>query len=242
MRAYPEPVHNRLLRALPAATLERLRPALSLVHIDRGQSIGREVGPVEHVYFVNRGLVSLVKTMSDGRSVEVAAVGVEGLTHPNALLGSGRAVLDVTVQIPLAAFRMERETLVREMQADGALDQLIQNYVRFAYGQIAQSAACNGLHSLEERCCRWLLTAADSALSDTFPLTHELLAMMLGVQRSGVSIAARILKKAELIDYSRGEVTILDRAGLEETACECYLSLKEQADELFAPPPAVRRA
>jgi CRP-like cAMP-binding protein len=241
MRSDREFVHNRLLLALPGATLERLWPALLQVNLERGQPIGRVNGPIEHVYFVDRGLVSVVKTMSDGRSVEVGAVGVEGVTHANSLFGSGAAVLEAVVQLPARAFRIEREALRREMQADETLNQLIQNYGRFAYAQLAQTSACNGLHSLEERCCRWLLTAADSALSDSFPLTHEQLAMMLGVQRSGVSIAARILKKAQLIDYSRGEVTILDRAGLEEAACECYASLKEQLEELFAPTPAPAR-
>jgi CRP-like cAMP-binding protein len=143
-------------------------------------------------------------------------------------------VLDAVVQIPGSAFRIERESLTRHLASDDALRTLILNYLRFAFSQVAQTAACNRLHSLEERCCRWLLTARDSAPSDVFPLTHEFLAMMLGVQRSGVTIAARVMKKAGLIGYSRGEVTILDRSGLESAACECYESLRAQLSALFA--------
>jgi CRP-like cAMP-binding protein len=113
----------------------------------------------------------------------------------------------------------------------------MQKYARFAFSQLAQTAACNRLHSLEERCCRWLLLAHDSALADNFSLTHEFLAMMLGVRRSGVSIVAHLLKKAGLIEYKRGRVTILDRAGLMDAACECYGSTQMQLQQLFGARP-----
>ena len=230
-------IHNRLLRALPAATLERLKPALSRLSLSRAQPIDRENQPIEHLYFVDRGLISLVKTMSDGRSIEVGTVGIEGLTAPNSLFGLSGALLDSLVQVPGEALRVQRELLKREMEDDEPLRRLIQNYARFSYGQLAQTAACNRLHSLEARCCRWLLIAHDSALSDTFPLTHEFLAMMLGVQRSGVSIAARILKHEKLIDYTRGRVVVLDRDGLERAACECYAYQQRELNALFSAKP-----
>lgn len=224
-------ITNRLLQALPAETLERLRPAFAHSHIHYGQVLDRPDGSVQHLYFVNRGLVSLVKTMQDGRSVEISTVGIEGMTYPNAVFGIETALLESVVQIPGEVLRIRRDVLSAEMERDEELLGLMQNYTRFAIEQIIQTAACNRLHSLEERCCRWLLTAHDSALSDTFPLTHEFLATMLGVQRSGVSIAAMLLKKAGLIQYTRARVTITDRAGLEEAACECWGALRRQLAE-----------
>lgn len=231
----PPGITNRILLALPSNSLQRLRAELEPIIMENGQTIDRVDGPVRHLYFVNCGLVSVVKTMMDGRTVEIGAVGVEGITDPNALFGIERAVLETIVQIPGSAYRIDRNVLQREMANDPVLRHLMQRYVRFAFGQLAQTAACNRLHSLEERCCRWLLIAHDSALAPNFSLTHEFLAMMLGVRRSGVSIVAHMLKKAGLIDYSRGRVTILDRAGLEDAACECYSSTRTELDQLFAP-------
>lgn len=226
-------ITNRLLLALPAKTLSRLRPAFVRSSIHYGQVLDRPDGPVQYLYFMNRGLVSLVKAMQDGRAVEISTVGIEGMTDPNALFGIENATLESIVQIPGTAFRVRRDILNVEMTKDDELRELMQDYMRFAIEQIIQTAACNRLHSLEERCCRWLLTAHDSALSDTFPLTHEFLATMLGVQRSGVSIAAMLLKKAGLIQYTRGKVTITDRAGLEEATCECWGTLRRKLAEIF---------
>jgi CRP-like cAMP-binding protein len=199
----------------------------------RGQVVDRADRPAAHVHFVNRGLISFVKTMHDGRSVEVRTVGVEGVTEPNVLFGIEGALPESIVQVPGTAFRIKRDILSREMDQDSALRGVMQRYAAFAIRQIVQTAACNRLHTLEERCCRWLLIAHDSALSDTFPLTHEFLAMMLGVQRAGVSIAASFLQKAGLIQYTRGSVTITNRAGLEDAACECYGTIRGELDRLF---------
>jgi CRP-like cAMP-binding protein len=228
---------NRILLTLPHASLERIKPFLEPLIMERGQMIDRIDGPIRHMYFVNRGLVSVVKTMRDGRTVEIGAVGIEGVTDPNALFGIDQALLETMVQIPGSAFRIEREVLKREMVKDNAVREIMQKYARFAFSQLAQTAACNRLHSLEERCCRWLLLAHDSALADNFSLTHEFLAMMLGVRRSGVSIVAHLLKKAGLIEYKRGRVTILDRAGLMDAACECYGSTQMQLQQLFGARP-----
>jgi CRP-like cAMP-binding protein len=226
-------IANRILLSLPPATLERLLPALSRMDTLRGQIIDHVDRPIQHVHFVNRGLVSFVKTMHDGRSVEVRTVGVEGVTDPNALFGIEAAFPESIVQVPGTAFRIKREILRREMDQDPFLLDIMQRYAAFAIRQIVQTAACNRLHSLEERCCRWLLIAHDSALSDSFPLTHEFLAMMLGVQRAGVSIAASFLQKAGMIQYTRGRVTITNRAGLEDAACECYGTVHAELDRLF---------
>jgi len=122
------------------------------------------------------------------------------------------------------------------MESDEVFRTVMQKYVRFAFNQVAQTAACNRLHSLEERCCRWLLIAQDSAQSNSFQLTHEFLAMMLGVRRSGVSIAAQLLRRAGLIDYKHGYVTILNRTGLLDACCECYATTCAQLIQLFSGP------
>lgn len=229
----PEAIRNRILLALPPATLDRIRPELEPIRLTRGKVIDHVDRPIEYLYFVNRGFVSVVKTMLDGRTVEIGGVGIEGITDPYALLGIPTAVLETIVQIPGSAFRVKRGVLKNELERDRALRDILLRYTRFAFGQLAQTAACNGLHSLEERCCRWLLAAHDSAFSDTFPLTHEFLAMMLGVQRSSVSIAARLLMQAGLIEYVRGKMHIADRTGLEEAACECYATSQRELDKLF---------
>lgn len=230
-----EPINNRLLLALPPDTLARLMPQLDLIQTESGAVIDHVDGIIEHLYFVNRGIVSLVKVMRDGRCVEVGAIGLEGITDSNALFGVDVAITETMVQVPGSAFRINRAFLGRELENDRALRRMMERYWRFAFGQLAQTAACNRLHTLEERCCRWLLTSHDNALADTFPLTHEFLATMLGTTRSSVSLTAKLLHRAGYIDYVRGVVTICDRAGLEETACECYGETAIEMNRLFGP-------
>jgi CRP-like cAMP-binding protein len=215
-------VNNRLLLAMAPDRLDQLIEHLEPVPLAVGQVLGRAQEPLQRLYFVNRGFVSMVKTMRDGRCVEVGGVGIEGLTASRAVLGVRTAVLDWIVQIPGDAFAVRCEVLEREVEAAPGFLRLLINYMQSALGQIVQTAACNRLHSLEERCCRWMLVASDNALADRFVLTHEFLAAMLGLQRPTVSAAASALRSAGLIDYARGVVTIRDRAALEARACECY--------------------
>jgi CRP-like cAMP-binding protein len=229
-------IANHILLSLPLAALNRIRPVLEPINLARGQvlcGIGR---PIKYLYFVTRGLVSLVKTMQDGRTVEIGAIGIEGITNPNALIGPDKAILESVVEIPGTAFRIRRDTLVDKIGEDPALFEAIQKYARFAVCQLVETAACNRLHSLEECCCRWLLIAHDSALTDTFPLTHEFLAIMLGVERSSISVTAGLLKKAGLIEYKRGHITITNRSGLEKAACECYGTIRAERQKLFGMP------
>jgi CRP-like cAMP-binding protein len=185
---------------------------------------------------VNRGLFSLVKTMKDGRSIEIGVIGIEGFTSPHTLFGLNKAATDAIVQIPGEAFRIRRADLMRFMAEDAFLRNTLEKYAHFAHSAIAQTAACNRLHSLEARCCRWLLISHDSARSDTFELTHEFLAMMLGVQRSGVSVAANFLQKSGLIRYVHGKMTITNRAGLEKATCECFAAMQKEYDDLIGAP------
>jgi CRP-like cAMP-binding protein len=228
-------IANRILLSLPQASLKRLRPALEFCAIAAGEVISRLGQPIEYRHFVNRGVISLVKTMKDGRTVEIGVVGAEGISNPCSIFGINTAIFENVVQIPGTTFRIKQDDLNELILQDDALAEAIEKYQRFFISAIGQTAACNRLHHLEERCCRWLLIAHDSARSDTFLLTHEFLAMMLGVQRAGVSIAAQSLQKAGLIQYRRGQVAIVNRTGLEEAACECYRAMQIEFDKLFKP-------
>jgi CRP-like cAMP-binding protein len=179
-------------------------------------------------------MISLVKSMRDGRTVEIGAVGREGLDDPSAIFDSDRAILESIVQIPGQALRIRRADLCRHVAENRDLARLMHSYVVLALGQIAQTTACNCLHSLEQRCCRWLLIASDSALAKSFSLTQQFLSMMLGVSRTSISLTARLLQRAGLIRYERGIVTIENRQRLEERACECYATIRSRRDAFFA--------
>ena len=226
-------IHNRLLAALSPKTLGRLLPHIRPVALLGGMTIDHVDEPVSWMYFVNRGLVSLVKTMQDGRTVEIGSVGTEGVTNPLALFGVENAIVEAMVQGPGNALRISRAIVETEVASDPAFARLMQRYVYFALGQAAQTAACNRLHNLEQRCSRWVLIADDSAGGDKFTLTHQFLAMMLGAPRPSVSLAAKALQRAGYIDYVRGIVSVLDLAGLEGASCECYAETQMALDELF---------
>jgi CRP-like cAMP-binding protein len=157
------------------------------------------------------------------------------MTSPLSLLGINKELLDLIVQVPGTALRIGRDALLREVESDPAIRRLMQDYLRFTASELARNVACSRLHHLEQRCCLWLLLAHDSALSDEFPLTHEFLAMMLGYQRAGVSVAMSGLGKVGLIAHKRGHLTIKNRAGLESAACECYRTIQSELDEIFPP-------
>jgi CRP-like cAMP-binding protein len=228
-----EQVANRILLALPPPVFKQVLPHLKHVDFQRGDIVYRPGDLVRDVYFINRGLLSLVKTMRDGRTVEVSTRGIEGVTAPGVLFDLDTAILECVVQIPASAFSIRADMLRGAMTANRKLHALLLGYVHIVGDQLAQTAACNRLHSLRERFCRWLLIAHDSARSDTFPLTQEFLAAILGVQRSGVSIAASNLQKAGVIRCARGSITIIDRSRLEGSACECYRVVRDQFDRLF---------
>ena len=230
-----EQIANRILLTLPPAALRQLLPHFKRVTFGHGDTVYRPGDIVREIYFINRGLLSLVKTMRDGRTVEVNTRGAEGITAPASLFGFEPTILECVVQIPMSAFSIRANILRRAMVKYRTLSALILGFTHLASEQLAQTAACNRLHSLEQRCCRRLLISHDSARSDTFSLTHEFLAAMLGVRRPQISIAAGILQKAGCIRYGRGQVTVTDRAGLEARACECYEFIRRQIDHLFAP-------
>ena len=226
-------INNRLMLALPPATLDRILRISEPVSLVRKQKIETVGQPINFIHFINRGLVCAIKTMEDGRVVEIAAIGVEGTTEFVALLGMDRALVDMVVHIPGTALRIGRKAFLQEMENDTPLRQLMQHYVRFGLSEVTRHIACNRLHHLDQRCCRWLLIAHDHALSDEFQLTHEDLAMMLGYQRAGVSIAMASLVKAGLIEHKRGKVIVSNRSGLEASSCECYGEMQNELDEFL---------
>jgi CRP-like cAMP-binding protein len=226
-------VANRILLALPAASWERVKAQLIPIDLAHGELIISAGMPVNHLYFINRGLVSLVKRMKDGRSVEIGGIGIEGVVGLLSLYGIKSFVWDSIVQIDGEAFCVDRHWLQGELTQNEALHELLQRSHFMAISQATQMAACNRLHSLRQRCCFWLLTAHDNVRSDTFTITHQFLAMMLGAQRVRLSILAMSLQNGGIIRYTRGRMTIVNRFALERSACECYRTIHAQLDRLF---------
>jgi CRP-like cAMP-binding protein len=228
-----EEVANRMLLALPDPVLNRILPHLHFRKLERGQIVCRVDEPVSEIIFVNRGLVSRIKRMRDGETVELDAKGVQGITAEETLFGLPTALFEEVVQVPGNGFAIPRGTLEQLSQQSEELRALIVGYTRIAADQIAQTAGCNRLHVLEQRCCRWLLIAHDGARADSFSLTHEFLSIMLGVHRSGVSVTLAGLRRAGFVEYRNGRVTVTDRSGLESVTCECYAAIRDQFDRLF---------
>lgn len=188
--------------------------------------------PMHHVYFPEEGVVSLVAALSDGTTVEVGMVGCEGMLGVPLLLGVTDMPHCAVVQVGGRAWRMRAEVFREEVQRQHSLCAGLLRYTQALLVQTAQVAACNRLHTVEERLCRWLLMVHDRLESDDFLLTHEVIAKMLGSRRAGVTVAAGLLQRAGIISYLRGHIHILDRRRLESTACECYYTIKSEFDRL----------
>jgi CRP-like cAMP-binding protein len=233
LRRTSEKIFNRILLALPCAVRDEVLRQCEHVELASGQLIYAAAATVEYAYFVNSGVVSLVKAMEDGRSVEVAAIGTEGLLGLFAAYGFERALVDHIVQVPGTALRIRRKTLQNAILKHDPLQRMMTRYLLLVAEQLAQVSACNRLHTLEQRCCLWLRVAHDNAFSDQFQLTHEFLASLLGSQRSSVSMTASGLQKRGLIRYLHGRISILDRAALELGACECYRTRCSLIDQVF---------
>jgi CRP-like cAMP-binding protein len=227
------PRGNRILDALPAKDYERLLPALSPVSLKLKQMLLESGKAIDTVYFPVSAVVSLLTTM-DGSSVEVATVGNEGIVGVPVFLGAQALGAQdfYQVQVPGQVAAMTAEAFLKSTARD-PLRGLVQRYAQALFSQVTQQVACNGLHSIEERCSRWMLLTHDRVGGDEFPLTQEFLAQMLGVRRPSVSVAAGILQRAGFIRYSRGRVAIVDRDGLENASCECYRIIRTEFDRLL---------
>jgi CRP-like cAMP-binding protein len=227
---------------LDALGTEDRRRIAAVVSAERGELKQMLYGPgaaIESLYFPVDAVVSILTTLSDGAGVEIATVGNEGMIGSPVVLGSNAmpAREFCQVQVPGQLWRMDRSSFAEVLAVDDPFRDVVQRYVQALFSQIAQQVACNALHSVEERCCRWLLLTHDRVRADSFPLTQEFLAQMLGVRRASVTLAAGALQNAGLIRYRRGEMTIVDRDGLEDASCECYRALRDEFDRLLGPPP-----
>ena len=226
---------NLLLSALNIAGMEKLSGELEVATYESGSILYEPHETAQYVYFPYSCVVSIVNTVDGGSTVEVGTVGNEGMAGIAVYLDSGVTPNRTLVQVagemarfPAASFKAltERSPLARN---------LLNRYTLAFLAQVSQTAACNRAHTIDERCARWLLMTHDRVSGDSFSLTHEFLAFMLGVRRAGVTIAAGILQKAGLISYKRGNIKIIDRQGLEEASCSCYAIVNAEFKKLMPP-------
>jgi CRP-like cAMP-binding protein len=222
MRASTNQLRNRLLLALPASDRKRLMPELEQIPCRGGQILMDADSPLNHVFFPDSGVVSVVAVYSDGSMIEMANIGREGCTDVQAVFGAKKSSVRLLVQIPGDAARMSSAAFTRAMASMPAFRTLMYAYVQAFLEQVMASVACNGAHAIKQRLARWLLMMHDRGDDDTLRITQDLLAEMLGVQRPTVTNAARELESAGLIARGRREIAILDRKGLERASCECY--------------------
>ena len=223
---------NLILSALARPEFERLTPHLERVTLSSGEVLYHPEQPITHVYFPDRGTVSLVSVFEGGGMVEVGMVGNEGMFGVCVFLGSRTTPLLAQVQLPGEGLRMRADVLKREFAKCGPLQDLLLRYTQAFITQVTQTTACNRAHSVEQRLAKWLLMCQDRAHSKDLALTHEFISEMLGIRRAGVSEAANRLREAGLINYRRGHVTVTDRAGLEAVSCECYPVMKREFSRL----------
>lgn len=223
-------IENRLLAALPTKDYKRLVAQMERVQLPFAEVLYEPGDMIEHVYFPNDSIVSLLSTVEDRSTLEVGIIGNEGMVGISVLLGVKTSPNRALVQGEGSAMKMKAAALRKETSADGSLQRLLNLNTHALMTQIAQSAACNRFHVVDARLARWLLMTHDRIGSDEFRLTQLFLSDMLGVRREGVTNAATVLQRNKLITYSRGHITILNRAGLEAAACKCYSIIKAEYD------------
>ena len=219
---------NRLLRALPSRDLKRLMPELERIRCQYRQILMDDDSSLDHVFFPDSGVVSVVAVYSDGSIIEMATIGREGFTDVQAAFGAKTSSARLLVQIQGSAAKMSRAAFTRAMESMPSFRGLMYAYSQAFLVQVMMSVACNGTHSLKQRLARWLLMMRDRCDEDALQITQNLLAEMLGAQRPSITIAARELERAGLIERGRRQVTIIDRQGLTKASCECYQLVRER--------------
>jgi CRP-like cAMP-binding protein len=232
----PLPLKNRLLASLPPAGFALLSPQLTLVEMDKGRLICDPGDPIDTIYFPHDCVISLMTLMESGAAIETATIGREGAFGLTAALAPRESLSRAIIQVPGRASRISAVNLAEAARRSPELVTLIDRHNEALFGHATQSVACNALHSVEARFCRWLLSCRDRIDSNTVSLTQEFLADMLGVQRTTVTAVAGTLQAKGLIRYRRGVVDILDRAGLEQGACECYDAVRRTYERLLPDP------
>ena len=229
--SHPHP--NLLLSALPVADLKSLAANLELVPLALGEMLYEPGSQLRHAYFPTTAIVSLHYVTESGASAETAGVGNEGVVGIALFMGGDTTSSSAVVQTAGQAYRLERRILVEEFNRAGALQRLLLRYTQALMTQMAQTAACNRHHSVEQQLCRWLLLTLDRLPSSELTMTQELVATMLGVRREGITEAAGKLQRSGFISYRRGHISVLNRAGLEHHACECYGVVKKELSRLL---------
>jgi CRP-like cAMP-binding protein len=227
------PLANRLLARLPATEYKRLARHLEPTPFPLKKVLYQAGAPLDYVYFPTRGIISAMTIMDNGNAIEVATIGNEGMLGLTACVGGATAPNDAMVQVEGAGLWMKAKVLQDEARKDGPLRETLALYHCAFQTQVSFSVACNGLHKIEQRCSRWLLMTRDRVGIDELPLTHEFLAIMLGVRRSSVTEVLLPLQRKKLIQNGRGKITILNRPQLEARSCECYRRIKEEFARLF---------
>jgi len=226
-------VRNRLLATLPPADFERLAVYLTPITLTLKQFLIEADEPIEAAFFVETGIVSYLAYLEGGEALEIGVIGSEGMAGLPLILGVDHASVGAMVQLEGTALRITPAALRQAFNESEALRTRLLRYMQALHAQVAQTAVCNNHHTLEERLARWLLMAHDRVDGDKFTMTHEFMSIMLGVRRSGVTVTAGALKHAGLISYNNGHITVLDRPGLEDVACECYGNVQRQFEDLL---------
>jgi CRP-like cAMP-binding protein len=224
---------NKLLARLPKQERERLQQHFRRVRLEVKQVLFEINDPIDFAYFPLTGVVSAITLMIDGTNIEVATIGREGMFSLSALFGPETSPNRMIVQVEGEALRMEAQAFRAETREDRPLRRLIVLYHAAFMRQVSQAVACNGLHTVQQRCCRWLLMTHDRACSDEFYLTHEFLSHMLGVRRASVTEVLKPLQDGGLIRNRQGRITVLNRKGLEDMCCECYRTVEDDFERLL---------
>jgi CRP-like cAMP-binding protein len=227
-----KPVSNLILLSISDSDYALLRPHLEYLSLPSHLVLHEGGGKLEFTHFPNRGVISLVVVMKDGGTAEAGIVGNEGFTGTPAAVGLSRSPLQSVVQITGDGFRVEVAALQNTLESAPHLQMMLSRYAVVQGMQVAQTAACNRLHDIKQRLARWLLMTQDRVDSESLPITHDFLATMLGTDRPSVSLAAGVLQKNKLIEYTRGAVKIVNRKKLEDSACECYGITQQYNGEL----------
>jgi CRP-like cAMP-binding protein len=227
------PKQNHLLAALPSAEWSRWLPHLESIEMPLGQVLYESGATLSHVYFPITSIVSLLYAMADGTSAEIALVGNEGLVGVSLFMGGESTPSRAVVQSAGLGFRLKAKLLKEEFNRAGPVLSLLLRYTQALITQMSQTAVCNRHHKLDQQLCRWLLLSLDRLQGSDLLMTHELIANMLGVRREGVTEIAHKLQSAGLIQYHRGRISVVNRAGLEKRVCECYAVVKKEYDRLL---------
>lgn len=228
----PNPIQNHLLAALPEADLQRLLPQLELVPMKLGDAIYDASRPMQYVYFPTNSIVSLLSVTKSGATTETAIVGNEGLVGVGIVMGDEIIPSPTLVRSSGYAYRVRDSVIKNEFKHCESMQSTLLRYTRALLSQMAQNAACNRHHSIEQQLCRCLLSSLDRLQTNELSMTQEFIAGLLGVRRESVTEAARKLQGAGLIQYSRGHITVINRAGLEASVCECYSVTKKAFDTI----------